>query len=235
MFTRAYVISLQDVAHARIQNSGRLDAFLKDWAAKCNRQISFKVCPGIRNQDVQAIKGTDFIGTGRGYGITQAYIECLERALHDRQAVSIFLEDDARLADTNFCNIDNQNVIWKSRPSDTLLMLLGGHNWKLGSQDRFKQHFRWMQYSLGAYAVAVPYENLKTLQEWFRNDISHGAHFLTESLSPDISWYELAENQNKRIYAVDPLVVYHNMSYSNTWDLDRDEIPAGDILALMKL
>jgi len=232
-FTTAYVISLQDVPYASKHNAGRLDAFSRDWTAKCSRQITFKVCSGVTNQDVQALQGKDFSRMGRGYGITQAYIECIETALQDRQMVSIFLEDDARLADTIFCNMHERNLLWKLRPSDTLLMLLGGHSWRPGSQDIFKHRFRWMQGSLGAYAVAVPYENLEILQQWFRDDILHGAMTNAESLSPDISWYELAVHTEKRIYSADPLLVYHNLSYSNTWGNYRDEIPAGDITKAM--
>lgn len=70
----------------------------------------------------------------------------------------------------------------------------------------------------------VPRRHLKALAAGYAMDLQSGS----ETLSPDKSWYEHAKRARQRVYALDPLLVYHPGGYSNTWNTMRGIIPTND-------
>ena len=119
-----------------------------------------------------------------------------------------------------------------------VLKMLGGSNWKFASKfpvtgnspetspDRIGQ-FAWSAFSYGAYAFAVPRSNLMALQHWFVRDLIEGQRAMRSQLSPDVAWYDLARTLQKRIYAMNPLIVRHSKGHSNTWNTTSLDGPAG--------
>ena len=93
--------------------------------------FEFRLCPGI-------------VDPRRGYGLTQAFVHCLDRARadaanendapsrssNDTTTVTIILEDDARLFDTSFCQSAHRQRLWQAIPSDAMVILLGGHQFQ---------------------------------------------------------------------------------------------------------
>ena len=239
--TIMYVVSLQGTHGASSANSKRLDQFRSHWQATCGELVSFKHCPGILNADAHGWKNrhATLRTKAMGYGITQAFIQCFEFAMQDNQSMSVFFEDDARLESQEFCSPRFRDALWRAAPSNSLLLLLGGNNFKFGSKfpmtgnspgtspEQVGQFF-WSTYSFGAYAFAVPRSNLRALQHWFVRDIVEGQRGMRIQLSPDISWYDLARTTKKRIYATDPLIFRHSKGYSNTWGVEAaEDTPAG--------
>lgn len=208
--TNLYVISLQDVPGADPHNAGRLVEFQRDWAALCGPEFTFQFCPGVLNER-------------RGFGVTQSFVDCFERAISDGAANPIFFEDDARLFNADFC----RGVDWTDLPKDTFVALLGGWHFRFGSNS--VEGYKELTFSSGAYGFMVPRHNLKTLAEGYRWDLNSTS---TEKLwgcgkdclSPDESWYIHAKQAKKRIYAVDPLVVMHPAGWSNTWNKERSGV-----------
>ena len=103
-----YVISLQDVPGADSHNAERLVTFQREWAKLCGPEFTFQFCPGVLDER-------------RGFGLTRSYVDCFERAISDGAANPVFLEDDARLFNANFC----QGMDWAHLPKDTFVALLG--------------------------------------------------------------------------------------------------------------
>ena len=211
-----YVVSLQGVPGVHSKNSARFETFLNVWLKHCN--FSFHFCPGIRDADVKP--GV----RNRGYGITQAYVNCFNIALLSNDSISVFLEDDARLVNNKSCDIQRLNAQLKSRPSDTLLVLLGGHQWKFKNSHIINNHFRLSLFSSGAYGFVVSRQHLKTLQQWYIRDIQEGLRTNQHMLSPDASWYKLAKRKKLHVYAFWPNIVFHDAGYSNTWHKNRKRI-----------
>ena len=60
-----------------------------------------------------------------GYGLTRAYILCLERAMQEPgdAAPVVFLEDDARLFDAAFCDAGARQRLWDAAPSDAFVIM----------------------------------------------------------------------------------------------------------------
>jgi hypothetical protein len=200
-----YVISLQGVTGADPRNEGRLDDFSQSWRERCGFSTQIRVCPGE-------------VHPRRGYGLTQTYVKCFQQAIHDGDDYSIFVEDDARLHTSEFCDSVYRDSIWSESTSDVLLILLGAHAIKYGhpSQKRILP----LTYSHGSYGFMVPRENLISLRDHFSSDLLRG----NGPLSPDISWYDLASHVKKHIYMISPVVVKHMKGFSNTWNRSREEI-----------
>jgi len=226
-----FVISLQGTPGADERNEGRLELFKRKWAQSCGLAPQIHHCLGV----------TD---ARRGYGLTMAWRLCLEKAKSmDLETVVIF-EDDARLferaASLIFCDAQKrQDLIWSHLPADAFLAFLGGHEWKYpntrdesSTTDSFQSkplQFLETSFSYGTYGYAVPRQSLDVLLATIRSDIAHG--FVDEHgkrhqnfLSPEKSWYHTAHQLKKKIYAIHPLVVWHEGGFSNTWKRDRGSI-----------
>ena len=124
-----YVMTLQGVDGADETNVGRYDQFQRHWSILCNQQqkhqnpeqIHFQKCPGTLNPKKSPA----------GWGLSVAFLNCFRWALkhhkqwhidHNPANVSgleddripfVFLEDDARLYNPNFCYSEYRNRIWK--------------------------------------------------------------------------------------------------------------------------
>ncbi|KAL3940515.1 MAG: hypothetical protein SGBAC_004966 [Bacillariaceae sp.] len=139
-----YVVTLQGVEGAGDSNIGRYDNFKRHWNIVCHQddqhqeKFHFHTCPGHLGPK----------GTVKGYGLSLAYLDCFHWALrnhkewhrehnqHNPTAEGIdndgipfvFLEDDARLYNSNFCYSEYRNRIWQSLPqTNSTLLMLGGH------------------------------------------------------------------------------------------------------------
>lgn len=222
-----FVVSLQGVPGVDHRNNGRLDKFKEKWAAKCGPASLQGIhhCPGVHDPR-------------RGYGVTTSFLFCLERAKEMNLNVSIFLEDDARLFDraTAFCDLDRRKELWTHLPHDTFLAFLGGHTWVYPEDEEdetnFKsgaKEFKESSLSFGTYGYAVPRQSMDHLTNAIKEDIIRG--FIDEKgvyhrdfLSPERSWYRIAQSINRKIYVIDPLVVMHEGGFSNTWGRQRGDI-----------
>lgn len=139
-----YVVTLQGVERAGDSNIGRYDNFKRHWNIICHQddqhqeRFHFHTCPGHLGPK----------GTVKGYGLSLAYLDCFHWALknhkewhrehnqHNPTAEGldddgipfVFLEDDARLYNSNFCYSEYRNRIWQSLPqTNSTLLMLGGH------------------------------------------------------------------------------------------------------------
>ena len=195
-----YVVSLQGVKGAHSDNNGRLDKFKEKWKVVCGTSPKIHVCPGI-------------VDKRRGYGLTKAYTKCLQVALDRGNEHPIFLEDDARLVNTDLCEEYN----WSNVPTDAFLVMLGGHDWKYGTN---VGNYKRVKFSYGTYGFMVPKKNLKYLIKKWSEDLNAN----TEMISPDVSWHEHAKTVNKHVYAISPLLIWHSSGFSNTWNRNRPAI-----------
>lgn len=225
-----YVVTLQGVVGAHINNKHRLDDFIYSWRKVCGDRIQFKICAGETDKR-------------RGYGLTRTWVRCLQQAIADGGEYSTFLEDDARLNTYFYCNSSYRDLMWAGVHSDALLILLGAHDIYHTVRDGFMIKLRslheWLfnvsgrhqsfhknsigvvlentRYSLGSYGFVVPRDSLEILRSHFIWTLAQGS----TTVSPDISWYDLAYRTNKRIYVTSPTVVSHLSGHSNTWNKSR--------------
>jgi hypothetical protein len=229
-----FVVSLQGVPNSHPRNEGRLDSFKEAWRKSCGSAPEMRVCPGV-------------LDTRRGYGLTLSWLNCLQMARTMDLDVTVIFEDDARLFDRelslDFCDATKQqSKVWTNLPEDALLVFLGGHTWRYPDQEvgsgAYQQpsasKFVETSFSYGTYGFAVPRQNLNMLLETIQGDIDHG--FLdeygvqqTDFLSPEKSWYGKARDFGKKIYAIQPLVVWHEGGFSNTWKLERESITGEEV------
>ncbi|CAJ1934557.1 unnamed protein product [Cylindrotheca closterium] len=139
-----YVVTLQGVKGADDSNIGRYDNFKRHWNILCHQddqlqeQFHFHTCRGHLSPK----------GTPKGYGLSVAYLDCFRWAiqnhnkwhrennpnatgnngLDDDSIPFVFLEDDSRLYNSNFCHSSYRNRIWQSLPqTNATLLMLGGH------------------------------------------------------------------------------------------------------------
>jgi hypothetical protein len=238
--TTMYVVSLQGVAGAGHQNDGRLDSFHSDWRRRCGEQVEFKRCAGQLDATVlnaSREKRRHWGGDVKaivGYGVTKAFVACIDLALADNQETSVFLEDDARLSVPAFCNASFRSSLWDAAPSDTFLLMLGGWQWSppldpasaiKAKNDNYTGTFSRLEDSYGAYGFAVPRANLWALQQGWNDDLSSGFASGRQQLSPDLAWYQHAAASNKSIYNTSPLIINHPKGWSNTWNKTQRAIP----------
>jgi len=233
-----FVISLQGSTSADERNEGRLDAFKEKWRQSCGGAApQIHHCPGV----------TD---ARRGYGVTKSLLQCLERAKQMDLEVNVIFEDDARLFERPeslfFCDAEKRrNMLWSGLPEDAFITFLGGHGWKYQNAgeegtdvaNSFAANsiqFRETSFSYGAYGFAVSRQSLDLLLETIRGDISNGWRdedgiLHEEFLSPEKSWYHVARNHGKKMYAIHPLIVWHEGGFSNTWKKDRGSITGEEV------
>ena len=199
-----YVVSLQGVNGANPKNEHRLDNFRDDWKRLCGVDANVSICPGT-------------VSLKRGYGVTQTYVRCFQKAIDDGVMFPEFYEDDARFFTPDGCKPRE----WTDLPTNTFLVMLGGHAWKYGSKGVVG--YRHSTFSYGTYGFMVPKTHLQPLIRGYQRDLQSGLSML----SPDISWYNIAKRVGKRIYALDPLMVQHIAGWSNTWGKERAKIADG--------
>lgn len=219
-----FVISLQGTSAVDYRNEGRLDAFQNKWQESCKLAPPMHIehCPGV-------------FDSRRGYGVTLSLLLCLERAKEFDLDVTVILEDDARLFEhsTDFCDIAKRNEkYWDGLPNDTFIAFLGGHSWEYPSKEAEESNaqYKELKLSFGAYAFAVPRGSLNSVLNEIKDDVVHGFRDINGKylhrnfLSPERTFYRTAAKYNKRIYAVNPLAIWHEGGFSNTWMKNRTSI-----------
>ena len=214
-----FVISLQGTPGAHESNQGRLDLFKEKWRMACGSDsdsTNIEHCPAAFDKR-------------RGYGLTLAWIMCLWRARQLDEEVAIFLEDDARLFENStqeFCDVDKRGELLSKLPSDTFLAFLGGHTW---SYEDSAVPYRRVRNSYGTYGFLVPRNSIDDFYAALKHGLIHGSKDRKQnvhhnSLDPEPNFYRAAREHHKKIYAFNPLVVWHEGGYSNTWGKTRGDI-----------
>jgi len=197
-----YVVTLDGVANSHPSNDGRLDAFIKSWEKTCGKSPNIQLCPGE-------------LDNRRGYGLTKAYVKCLQMAIDQGRNYPIILEDDARLTDKKYC----KEREWTKLPPDAFVVMLGGHHWKYANKQRYPG-YKESIFSYGSYGFMVPRHNLGILRDKWNNELKTDSNMI----SPDVLWYSHAANVSSRIYATSPLRIWHESGFSNTWNRERESI-----------
>ena len=214
-----FVVSLQGTPGSNERNKGRLDKFQKSIRDSCgDKALHIIHCPGV-------------IDDRRGYGVTVAHMICFNRAIEMDQEVSFFFEDDARPFSDKvdiFCDlVCGSRDFSMYGPEDSLLTFLGGHKWQTEATATYSNVLE-SHFSYGTYAFAVPRRNLKLLRLNAENDLvngfvdDHNNYRHSDFLSPEKSWYRLAQKSKLKIYVTDPLLIWHEKGYSNTWKEERE-------------
>ena len=209
-----FVISMQKTPTADSRNQGRFDQFKESWKKSCGHPIDVEYCYGVNDPRC-------------GFGLTLSFLLCLLRAKDMNLDVTIIFEDDARLNDIahDFCDTDQrQKNYWSFLPKDALLVFLGGHSWEYTPpQGKISSRYRETSMSFGTYGFAVPKSGVRSLIKIIEEDLVTGAHrdkdgnfVSSDYLSPEHSWYRVAKSIGTKIYAVDPLTVWHQGGFSNT-------------------
>mmetsp|Transcript_18292 Transcript_18292/g.27712 ORF Transcript_18292/g.27712 Transcript_18292/m.27712 type:complete len:305 (+) Transcript_18292:153-1067(+) len=239
-----FVVSLQGSTGADDRNEGRLDAFKEKWRRSCGGATPpIYHCPGV-------------IDARRGYGLTISWLRCLERAKQMDLEVNVIFEDDARLFERpeslSFCDAEKRrSTLWSGLPEDAFVTFLGGHDWKYRNADEeeggttndvvpnslasdFIIRFQETSFFFRTYGFAVSRHGLDLLLETIRGDVANGWRdedgvLHTEFLSPEKSWYRVARDRGKKMYAAHPLIVWHEGGFSNTWKKDRGSITGEEV------
>lgn len=258
-----YVLTLQGVEGADESNAHRYDNFKRHWSILCNNtqeaiqnhqnyvpeEIHFHRCPGYLNPE----------GTRFGYGLSMAYKECFEWAVenhrqwhadHNNAASDenripyIFLEDDGRLYNSNFCYSKYRNRLLDAAPTDTTVLMLGGHNLFLqdkpkgeventngfgqkGNEDVIPTFLR-PRHSAGSYGFVIPktervlYMRRKLVKMLNRTFTPEG---MVGFFAIDKQFYQYPM---LKVYITQPWLVYHEGGlWSNNKDRVRGEYGEG--------
>eukprot|EP00574_Skeletonema_japonicum_P012358 CAMPEP_0201719710 /NCGR_PEP_ID=MMETSP0593-20130828/4870_1 /ASSEMBLY_ACC=CAM_ASM_000672 /TAXON_ID=267983 /ORGANISM="Skeletonema japonicum, Strain CCMP2506" /LENGTH=406 /DNA_ID=CAMNT_0048210227 /DNA_START=308 /DNA_END=1528 /DNA_ORIENTATION=+ len=214
-----FVISLQGTPGAHESNQGRLDLFKEKWRMACGSSsdsTNIEHCPAAFDKR-------------RGYGVTLTWMLCLWRARQLDEEVVIFVEDDARLFENStqeFCDVEKRGELLSKLPSDTFVAWLGGHTW---SYEDSAVPYRRVRNSYGAYGFLVPRNSIDDFHAALQHGLIHGSKDRKQnvhhnSLDPEPNFYRAAREYHKKIYAFNPLVVWHEGGYSNTWGKVRGNI-----------
>jgi len=217
-----WVVSLQGVNGSHPSNAHRFDAFRDHVEERCGFNHDFRIeqCPGQ-------------LDSRRGYGVTKALIECLDRANKEKSEkgneFALFFEDDARFYSRTFCDASYRASLWSQVPEDAYLAMLGGHHFEFGTQH--EENNRWWNTTLsyGAYGFAVPATNIAHLRDGFKSDLVNlppdcklSAPRGKPCFSPDVRWYDRhSVSANQSVYSAHPLEVMHKPGFSNTWNINR--------------
>ena len=217
-----FVVSLQGTPGSDERNDDRFENFQGAITDLCKDKTPQIIhCPGIN-------------ANRRGYGLTTAHMICFRKAIEMDQEVSLFFEDDARpflVERENFCDLVSASAKHFSKYSaeDSLLTFLGGHNWHTKEINN-RSNVVESSLSFGTYAFAVPRRNVRHLLLSAEDDLVNGfrdesnVHLHSNFLSPEKSWYRLAHNLGLKIHVTQPLLVWHEEGYSNTWKTKRHAI-----------
>jgi len=208
-----YVISLQDVPGAHRTNSGRRDRFLQSWRDVCGNstqtkttQIEFQFCHGILNRHAGGLFGI---------GVASSFVNCIEKAKSNGSDWIYIFEDDASLANHDFCDPEyRRKNIWKNR-DDNYLTLLGGHAYQC-ADDIVDNHVP-LSFSWGLYGSVIPKSSLSSLSARLTNEIKKQKN-KRRRVSHDGAIHRFARREGKRIFAIIPDIVHHRRGgFSNTW------------------
>jgi hypothetical protein len=220
--SKIFVISLQGTPGVHKSNEGRLDTFKEQWLKACGSSsfssTQIEHCPGVYIKQ-------------RGYGIVLSWYFCLMRAKELDLEVAVVFEDDARLFDTmtaDFCDVKRRGELFSKLPSDAFLAFLGGHSWSY-AKAKLAVPYQEVIHSYGAYGFAVPRQSLDMLRDSLRHGLDNGSkdrkgNTHHNSLDPEPMFYRAARKFRRKIYASDPLVVWHEGGYSNSWGKERGNI-----------
>eukprot|EP00566_Odontella_aurita_P014817 CAMPEP_0113599868 /NCGR_PEP_ID=MMETSP0015_2-20120614/42394_1 /TAXON_ID=2838 /ORGANISM="Odontella" /LENGTH=340 /DNA_ID=CAMNT_0000508069 /DNA_START=159 /DNA_END=1176 /DNA_ORIENTATION=- /assembly_acc=CAM_ASM_000160 len=144
------------------------------------------------------------------------------------EKVAFVFEDDARLLDVTLCDKNSRAEYLSGLPDNVFLTFLGGHRFKYpknttGSFSPLSpQPFRETSRSFGTYGFAVPQHSLDILIETIKDDLLYGqrkkddTHLNHKYLTVEKNWYLSAQKHNLKMYAANPLLVWHQGGYSNT-------------------
>lgn len=234
--TVAYVLTLQDVPGSHPTNQHRYDDFVSNYTQTCRRyyhetdgdrrygndgsatdELVFHRCPGE-------------VTTGiRGSGTTRAWVRCLEQAQRDlahrsidSEPFVIFFEDDAKLTDPSFCRRSFRSQVWSDVPEDTFVLMLGGYKF-VDTKNQSHGRFSYSTKSYGTYGFALSPSKIPVLRDRWLYDLDNpryirGKGKMIPIVSPDITWYYEAEKRNEKVYATNPLLFWHDRTFSNTWN-----------------
>ena len=211
-----FVISLQGTPGAHESNNGRLDLFKEKWRMACGSSsdsTNIEHCPAA-------------VDKRRGYGLTLTWMMCLWRARQLDEEVAIFLEDDARLfanSTQEFCDVDKRGKLLSKLPSDTFVAWLGGHTWSY--EDPISTvPYRRVRNSYGTYGFLVPRNSIDDFHAALKDGLINGSKDRKQnvhhnSLDPEPNFYRAAREHKKKMYAFNPLVIWHEGGYSNSKSL----------------
>lgn len=156
----------------------------------------------------------------RGHGIQQAFIFCLQEYLKrgSKRPLVVF-EDDARPVYNNGSTLYHfEKVLQESWPNGTGIILLGAHNLKYTNRRSYRIQTQGQDYKLdvlrssyGAYAYMVHHDYAAILANFWQLHLTNKFHML----SPDVSWYKLANSRDRAIRITCPMLVTHvNFTYT---------------------
>ena len=211
--TIVYVLSLK-------KDKDRLDKFKQLYGSV----FDVRVCYGKKDTALKI-----------GYGNVEGFANCMNRAQKElklvNQKVAYFFEDDAvPLNDLNDLNSGWSLPTVSDFPYDCLILLMGAwdfvgvRNTPLNEFSHYNSKFelkRITTKSYGSHAWSVLSSNLELLEKGFRGDLV-GEPFRMDGnrklVGGDISFYVNALKFGMSVYAVNPLLFGHGLSWSNTFN-----------------
>jgi len=203
---KVYVLSLQGVSGSHPNNNDRFDKFSDALQKQCGHDVHIEFCPGVINKI-------------RGQGTQKGFLNCFTKALSDQHKYLVFMEDDARLRTSEFCNDSYRDSLWAAVRSDVFMILLGGHHISI-IPFQTKKKFTKVVSSYGSYGFMITRENVKHLYSYYAWELSLDR----PTYSPDLSLFTIAAHLKKSVQITTPTVVYHIAGFSNTWQKSRDQL-----------
>lgn len=225
-----YVITLQGVEGADNTNDHRLDDFRRHWSILCGAEINniqIRRCPGKLNPP----------NVHRGYSLSLAYIDCIDQAMEENHLSSeepfIFLEDDARLFNSNFCHASYRKRLYDSVPANATLLMLGGHDMKVYDETHIPNDpdlpiLKRPEFGAGSYGfVIINQERLeyfrRKLVKMTNRTLDKRSMFTFKAIDRQFYLYPMLKS-----YMPIPWIVYHEGGlYSNTKGIVRGEFGDG--------
>jgi hypothetical protein len=227
-----YVMTLQGVNGSDKSNEHRLDELRRHWGILCgsDMNIQFQRCPGKLNPPGPF---------PAGYSLSLAYIDCFDRALEEnrmsKEVPYIFLEDDARLYNPNFCRAEYRERLYNSVPENATLLMLGGHGMKTYNNTTYYRPkdpdlpmLQRPEFGAGAYGFVIM--NTDRLQ-YFRRKLVKMTNRTWDRRGMES--FKAIDRQfylypMLKAYMPIPWIVYHEGGhYSNTKNIVRGEFGGG--------
>ena len=204
-----YVVTLENVTNSEIPNSGRLHSFKRHVGDLC----------GTSGPPWTVIHG--HINPRRGAGLTQAFVEILQHANHERLDKIFIFEDDARFLNSLFCDIDFRQFLAMEEPDDAFVTVFAAHNAKKSRTVETNNFvFEGVYRSFGSYAWSITRQNFMILASYWGALLDNGSN---DQLSPDMDLSRAHSNSTTYILRM-PQLVTHPAGYSNTWSKVRPQV-----------